>query len=407
MKNRQGENEENEADEDEELEKMIIEFDEMIQNSPAPYTIQACSRCDKAIVDSEYHYACQMCAKNSPETCVCQNCCSYLSTCRTHGTDMFKRIDKPWRAVYRWSEYLDPDVTDTDNGMSRALKENDTAKVRLYAQDSMLLNEHGHLMYTPLHIAAHLGLEEGAQILLEHGALREAREYRNSTPLITAIDNNRTGIVKLLLENGARVDSICGVNSSTALHCAAANGMSHIIAILIKHGATVDQPSGRGTPLRLAVTVGSEKSSELLLAAGANPNVKSEKVSPLLCIAAYDGRDVLVKLLLAYGAEADVLDNNGCTPLMYAAKNGHLEICKDLLERHADVNAQSTNGLNAITLAAKQGKEKMVKFLLERGSSGEPPRALTGKWKKLIFESDVEQSARNNILSTLRAAKHR
>ena len=230
----------------EELEKMIIEFDEMIQNSQAPYKMQACSRCDNAIVDSKYHYACQMCAKNSPEMCVCQNCYSYFSTCRAHGADMFKRIDKPWLAVYRWSEYLNPDVTETDDDMSRALKENDTAKVREYAQNSTLLNAHGHLMYTPLHIAAHLGLEEGAKILLEHGALREAREYRNSTPLITAIENNRTGMVKLLLENGARVDSICGVNSSTALHCAAANGMSHIVAILIKHGATVDQLSEIG-----------------------------------------------------------------------------------------------------------------------------------------------------------------
>jgi ankyrin repeat protein len=391
----------------EELEDMVKEFEEMIKEFSGPNDTTTCARCHLQIDGSDYHYACQVCVKTSRGTCVCQKCGEFSKICLTHGGEMFKRADKPWCAVYRWSPYIDPKVTEIDDDMTRALKEKDITAIRQYAQNSQLLNAHGHLGYTPLHVAAHLGLEEGAKILLECGALRESREYQNYTPLLTAVERNQTGMVMLLLDSGASVNSLCGMGSSKALHKAAANGMWHMVTILLKHGAAIDAPSDRGTPLQLSACVGSVKCAEALLAAGANPNARCQKaLESALGIAAFESHGKVVKVLLEYGADVNLADGFGQTPLMQAAKKGHFDICKDLLDHHADTNAQSTTGSNAVARAAHHGHEEIVNLLLERGASGTPPRALSGKWKRLAFDVNVKWSTRESILRTLRAAKY-
>ena len=391
----------------EELEEMVKEFEEMIRGLSEPNNTTTCSRCHLQIDRSGYHYACQVCVKTSLRMCVCQKCGEFSKICPTHGGEMFKRAAKPWCAVYQWSPYIDPEVTEIDDDMIRALKEKDIAAIRQYAQNNQLLNAHGYLGYTPLHVAVHLGLEEGAKILLECGALRESREYQNGTPLLTAVEMNQTGMAMLLLDSGASVDSVCGIHSSKALHSAAANGMWHMVTILLKRGAAVDAPSGRGTPLQLSAWVGSVKCAEALLAAGANPNARCERAPrSALGTAAFGSHGKVVKLLLEYGADVNLADGFGRTPLMEAAKNGHFDICKDLLDYHADTNAQSTAGFNAVARAAHYGHEEIVNLLLERGASGTPPRVLSGKWKRLTFDANVKWSTRDSILRKLRAAKH-
>src|SRR5947209_11661413 len=83
---------------------------------------------------------------------------SAASTLNLPGTwwEMFKRVDKPWCAVYPWSPYIDPEVKEMDDDMARALKEKDIPAIRQYAQNNQLLNAQGHQGYPPLHIAAHL-----------------------------------------------------------------------------------------------------------------------------------------------------------------------------------------------------------------------------------------------------------
>jgi ankyrin repeat protein len=234
-----------------------------------------------------------------------------------------------------------------------------------------------------------------------------SREYQNYTPLLTAIERNQTTMVMLLLDSGASVNSLCGIDSSKALHKAAANGMWHMVTILLKHGAAVDASSGLGTPLQLSAWVGSVKCAEALLAAGANPNAKCEKaLQSALGIAAFISYRKVVKLLLEYGASVNQADGVGQTPLIQAAKKGHFDICKDLLDHHADTNAQCASGFNAVVRAAQRGHEGIVNLLLERGASGTPPRALSGKWKRLAFDANVKWSTRESILRTLRAAKY-
>lgn len=369
--------------------------------------ILTCTRCKRPVSTSKYHYGCRECNHISGKACTCRECYKSSNICRTHNIGLHKQEYKRWPAVYRWIDYIDRDITERDDDLIQALKENDTVKIRQFTQDSQLLNARGYLDYTPLHVAAYLGLEEGAQILLEHGAIRETRNSDNDTPLAVATETNHPRIAKLLLDHGANVEVGCGARMSRALHIAAADGMWHMVALFLRHGATVDAPSGRGTALQLSAWVGSDRCAELLLAAGANPDAKSEDApSTALCRGAFGGHSMVVTLLLDYGARVNTTNYTGWTALMYAAQEGHLDICKSLLDRHAGMDLQTDDGWNALSLAAYHGREDIVVLLIERGASGTPPRGVSGKWKNLPFKDHVTPLAKARMLGMLRAAKH-
>jgi ankyrin repeat protein len=159
--------------------------------------------------------------------------------------------------------------------------------------------------------------------------------------------------------------------------------MWHMVNILLKRGTVVDAPSDLKTPLQISASFGSVKCAEALLAAGANSDAKCKRApQSALGRAAFRRHGKVVKLVLEYGADVDLADGFGCTPLMWAAGNVHFDICKDLLDHHADMNVQSMAGSNAVTKAAHYGHEEIVNLLLKRGTSGAPPRALSGKWKE-------------------------
>jgi ankyrin repeat protein len=68
----------------------------------------------------------------------------------------------------------------------------------------------------------------------------------------------------------------------------------------------------------------------VLLAAGADPNLRCKKGRTALLLAARMGKADLVQLLLDNGANRKISDNKGITPLMYAMLYGHSSVVKCL-----------------------------------------------------------------------------
>jgi len=111
-----------------------------------------------------------------------------------------------------------------------------------------------------------------------------------------------------------------------------------------------------------------------LLDRGADPNKRTDFGHYAIHEAAGGHKDV-VDLLLAAGADVNVRVSpkgpdspNQWTPLHYAAYGGHAEIGRALLGKGADVNARDLWGKTPLHYAREQNKTDMLKLLRENGA---------------------------------------
>ena len=72
---------------------------------------------------------------------------------------------------------------------------------------------------TPLHIAARLGSVEAVQLLLHHGATRDAATKDLYTPLHIAVKEGHEDVVEILLDSGAKHNTITRVSSIAFFTC--------------------------------------------------------------------------------------------------------------------------------------------------------------------------------------------
>ncbi|KAL6695143.1 ankyrin repeat protein [Trichoderma pleuroticola] len=238
---------------------------------------------------------------------------------------------------------------------------------------------------TGLHLAAFFGLQDLAEKLIyKYGPnpLTDSME----TPLSLAVKTGYEAIVKLLLENGADVDSKDAFDR-TPLIKAPINGHEAIFQLLLKRGADFDSKDKDGwTALIYAAVHGHEAIVELLLENEADLESKNEDGRTALIHAAISGWEGVVKLLLENGADLDIRDIYNRTAFIYAVISGHEAIAKLLLQNGADANlkneydrtlllengahleAKDKNGWTALFYAVEHGYEAAAKLLLENGA---------------------------------------
>uniref|UniRef100_A0A3Q0RLD7 Uncharacterized protein n=1 Tax=Amphilophus citrinellus TaxID=61819 RepID=A0A3Q0RLD7_AMPCI len=117
--------------------------------------------------------------------------------------------------------------------------------------------------------------------------------------------------------------------SSTALCNASASGKIPDILYLLQNGAQVNGLNEFNRTAIQVVMLGSIKSIEILLNAGANPNVRDPSCGLTVTHdAAREGFLDSVSILIKGGADVNIADNKGNLPLHLAAGEGHLEVAK-------------------------------------------------------------------------------
>jgi ankyrin repeat protein len=179
----------------------------------------------------------------------------------------------------------------------------------------------------------------------------------------------RLSMIKMLLENGADTE-IKDMHGSSILNQALLCKDVLCSQLLLQFGAKVNSLSNvfgvMMTPLHLASSCcGSEELVKILLDAGCIVNcLDSEKRTPLH-IAVFNGSVKQVHLLLEYGADVHVRDANGNTPLHNVRR---LNCARILVDCGADVKAVTNSGKTTIfTAADKQGDAECVRFLISLG----------------------------------------
>lgn len=237
---------------------------------------------------------------------------------------------------------------------------------------------------TASEIASHKGDVQGMTLLVEKGAkINSVSSAWYGTPLIAAAVEGHAEVVKYLLGQGADVNlpTIC---EETPLHKISAFGINQVEIgkLLIQAGADlniVGGDEGGGTVLEYACywQCGDEPVEivELLLKNGANPNINANDDGFPLIIAIESscspnnlGSD-LVKLLLRHGAHPHIRTSpEGKTPLMLAVESGDYQLVEIILEYKPDIDARNNEGRTALMMAVTQESETIVRQLATAGA---------------------------------------
>jgi len=149
---------------------------------------------------------------------------------------------------------------------------------------------------------------------------------------------------------------------------AAFGDLDRLSELLANEPDLVNATSGDGfTPLHLAGFFGQTDAVRLLLARGAEPDVRGQgwMTGTALSAAAAGGHTAIVLLLLEVGVDPNVQQAQGFTPLHAAAQNADLEAVRALLDAGADPAIVSEEGVSAAELAEQAGDLVTVEVLRE------------------------------------------
>lgn len=183
----------------------------------------------------------------------------------------------------------------------------------------------------------------------------------------------------------------------------------------LARGAPIDGAPGdrrHWRPLVLAIDQARPEILMLLLAHGANPDIRSRIGEPALVLAIRLGDARSVAALLDSGADPEQQAVSGHTPLMEAARQGDERIVRRLLGAGARVEATLEDGTSAADIARRAGQPRVTRMLRRHGApvvAGADPKARRRVLeKRSITERDrspdlppVVEAARRGDLSLL------
>lgn len=133
-------------------------------------------------------------------------------------------------------------------------------------------------------------------------------------------------------------------------------------------------------PIHKAVTLDLIDIAEILLTAGANPNVFDHSGNTPLHIAVSQGNTMTTKLLLSFGADPALTDRHGNASIHNAASQGHLNIVRTLIEFDADVHQTNSIGYQPIHIAAAAGHFHITHLLCSVDASNIAARSRDGQF---------------------------
>eukprot|EP00752_Nemacystus_decipiens_P007867 g7028.t1 len=227
----------------------------------------------------------------------------------------------------------------------------------------------------PLEHAAADGNVDLFTRLMDAGASRKAgwRGCHGRTLLAAAAYGRSETIVRVLLSAGAKreVNVECGLFNASPLYVAALRGAEGVSRMLVAAGADPNVRGGTRTPLQGAAAGGHHGIVALLLSKGALPNVKTNFTrESALHVAAKFGHGQCVSELLLSGVDKNWCDRDRRTPLHLAAQDNHVGVVEQLLAVGAQVDARERlDCCSSLDLAAGKGHVRVVRALLQHGSS--------------------------------------
>lgn len=192
--------------------------------------------------------------------------------------------------------------------------------------------------------------------------------------LFMALDRGYSELIEYLLACG--IDpNVKNSRGKSPLHIASKKGSLNCVKVLIESKADVNLiAKGGNTPLAYAtgclnqgVLNFNPSVVSLLLANGADPDIRSDIGLAPIVAAAYYGQIEIVELLIKHHANVNVLDEDHHSVLHHLAKSNELiqvKIAEMLLKNGADVFLLSNSQKKASEIALKSGSIEMFRLLI-------------------------------------------
>jgi ankyrin repeat protein len=266
-----------------------------------------------------------------------------------------------------------------------AAKADVNAKTLLYAE-------------SPLHLAIQEGFFDIFHDLIRAGADIESQNCEGEGPLFTAVKYNRVEMFRVLVRKGANVNQV-NFGGLTSLHFAVLDANEFLSESLLWHGADPRlgelNPylyafrAGDSAIADRLQTVAPSLSTETRLTPGIFDAIKADDVealdafltkgfeinlvdvlqgAPIHCAVEHGSFNCL-KLLIANGADVNLRAIQRLeTPIHIAIRKGNRQIYRYLLEQNIDFSLKNKDGENAVFYGVRHGQPEVLVDAIQRGA---------------------------------------
>ncbi|XP_013194963.2 ankyrin repeat and SOCS box protein 3-like [Amyelois transitella] len=255
----------------------------------------------------------------------------------------------------------------TSNALNLAARRNDVNAVRSLLQkiNPNCVDNRG---WTCLHEAADKDNYECLLLILEHPDCRPLAEtHEGHTALYIACRKKRSiKTIKALLDSVPDIANYGSNESVTPLHIASGQGRTFLIQLLLDYGALINVQDFDGdTPLHDAAMKSEREAVEVLLHAGADPEIKNDpNLFTPFHLACGHGCIDTVKTMFPYVTDINMLSAAGESPLMVAVRGASEEVVSFLLENKADLLIRNVENQSALDMSLALGYIPVFKMLL-------------------------------------------
>ncbi|KAH9113298.1 hypothetical protein AeMF1_012471 [Aphanomyces euteiches] len=242
--------------------------------------------------------------------------------------------------------------------------------------DGRDINKRNAMGQSALHLAVSMPKAvDFIDVLLEHGADVNAKDYDGLTPLMVVASHGNLQLLKFVMGRAPsiRLNAVDNKGFSALHHACAKNQVEicdYLVALASDHQVVLNAASYDGMyPLHVLAILGHVECACALQQGPWDVNVCDAEGRTPLHLAIASNRSAFVTFLLEMGADPSAKDALSRTPLHYAmeCKLG-LEMVSSLRKFKVDLNATDERGDTALHWAAMAGRQKLVNHLVNLGA---------------------------------------
>ena len=285
------------------------------------------------------------------------------------NTEICKLVNKLLYCQNLWLECLI--FIDKDGPLHSAVKLGQLETVQdILDQRRVGINDKNLAQETPLHIACTVGNSGIVHLLIINGASTCERDGYNNAPIHRAAAMGHIDIVDMLVTEFGCNPNIRGYQGRSLLHIACGSGNIKIVVMLVQRkflDPVNDRDACGLTPLHIAALCGHEKIMNMLIGTFNCPvDCQDSGAFTPLHLACISGHINIVELLvLDHNATLNICNFQNDLPLHLAAQFGHVSVVKTVIEVfNCNQNETGFMGTTILHKTCKNGYVELAETLI-------------------------------------------